>query len=706
MLADEQEALHRVATLVARRPSPTEVFGAVAEEVGRLLDFDAVLLLVYGDEETATVAASWSVGYGTLPTGAQIALEVDGVGAIVFRTERPTRIDDYAAAEGSTAAYVRTLGIGAAVGIPIVVEGRLWGVLIGGSVRPEPMPEGAESRLVKFTELVATAISNTEAATKLERVAAEQAALRRVATLVAQSAPSDEIFAAVTEQVVELFGVVIAGLFRYERGPTVTVIAGAGDWFKYVGDVWNFAEDDPSVLTTIWRTGRPARIDSYEGVGGAGQPRVDALNLGSAVGVPLVVDGRLWGAMTTAVTRGQPLLPTDTFERLAAFAELATTALANAEARTEIGRLADEQAALRRVATLVARGVPPNEVFAAVAEEVGRILDVDDTTVMRYETDETGTIVAVWGRETVSPLGSRWNLEGDSVVGRVLRTGHSARMDDYSSASGEIAELSRRLGRRSAVGAPIIVDGRLWGAAMANSNSVELPAAAEGRIANFTELIAIAISNTEARTELTASRARVVAAADDARRRLERDLHDGIQQRLVSLALEVRTAAAMTPTELEELQNQLSSVADGLSETLEELRELSRGIHPAVLSEGGLEPALRALARRSAITVTLDLALEPTLPERVGVAAYFVASEGLANVAKHAEASAVALSARCSGESLTLSIQDDGVGGADPVRGTGLIGLNDRVAAVGGTISVASPTGEGTSLRVTLPLND
>jgi signal transduction histidine kinase len=207
------------------------------------------------------------------------------------------------------------------------------------------------------------------------------------------------------------------------------------------------------------------------------------------------------------------------------------------------------------------------------------------------------------------------------------------------------------------------------------------------------------------RGALAASRARIVAAADETRRQIERDLHDGAQQRLVSLGLELRVAqAAVTPGD--ELDGQLSRVAEGLARAVDDLREMARGIHPAILAEGGLGPALKALARRSSIPVKLDVRAEGRLPQRVEVAAYYVVAEALTNAAKHASASVVHVGAETADGALRLTVRDDGVGGADPVRGTGLIGLNDRVESLGGTIAVASPVGGGTSVAVELPLDD
>jgi signal transduction histidine kinase len=277
-------------------------------------------------------------------------------------------------------------------------------------------------------------------------------------------------------------------------------------------------------------------------------------------------------------------------------------------------------------------------------------------------------------------------------------------MDGYDQDPGEITAMARRIGATSRVGAPIIIDDQLWGAALVlNFGSDPLPAAAEGRIANFADLITSAMSNAQTRSELIASRARVVAAADGTRRRLERDLHDGIQQRLVSLALKARTIETMTTRPAAQIRGELSLLADGLGTALDELREISRGIHPAVLSEAGLGPALKALARRSAVPVELDLNLGPRPAEPLEVAAYYVASEALTNTAKHAQASVITMRVDGRDGALTLSIRDDGIGGADPGRGSGIIGLKDRVEALGGTISVRSPPGHGTTLHVQLP---
>jgi signal transduction histidine kinase len=221
----------------------------------------------------------------------------------------------------------------------------------------------------------------------------------------------------------------------------------------------------------------------------------------------------------------------------------------------------------------------------------------------------------------------------------------------------------------------------------------------------FAELLDTAIANADSRNQLTASRARLLTASDEVRRRFERDLHDGIQQRLVSLSLELRSVETTAPDENEELAGHLAHVGEGLLGAIDDLRELSRGIHPAILSEGGLAPALKALARRSTVPVRLDLAVDERLADSVEVGAYYVVSEALTNAAKHARASEVEVRAQSRDGVLELGIDDDGVGGADPSRGSGLTGLADRIEALGGTIAIASRPGEGTSLRVELPLD-
>jgi len=369
----------------------------------------------------------------------------------------------------------------------------------------------------------------------------------------------------------------------------------------------------------------------------------------------------------------------------------------------ELRGFADEQAALRRVATLVARGAPPEEILAAVTEEAAGLLDAHHASMSRFEPDGATKVAAAWGNTL--PIGTRVGFGGRNVNTQVFETGRPSRVDNYDDASGAAAEGARTLGIRASVGVPVSVEGRLWGVMFVASTREEpLPADTEARLAGFTELIGTAIANAEAQAALTASRARIVAAADHVRRRIERDLHDGIQQRLVALGFELRVAQSTVPAELPELRTQIGGVADEVTGVVDELREIARGIHPAILSEGGLGPALRILARRAAIPVELDIRDETRPADQIEVAAYYVVSEALTNTTKHAGASHARVAVEQRDALLHLSIRDDGVGGADPAGGSGLIGLRDRVQALGGSIEVSSPPGAGTAILVELPL--
>ena len=342
------------------------------------------------------------------------------------------------------------------------------------------------------------------------------------------------------------------------------------------------------------------------------------------------------------------------------------------------------------------------DVFLSVAREVGHVFDVRLVTVCRYESHAVVVLASLGVPEF--PAGSRWPLDAPGLPATIHETGRPARIDDLSAAAG-LDALAREGGARAAVGVPIVVDGTVWGSInVATTDDEPLPADAEARLAPFTELVVTAVSNATMRAEVAASRARVIAAGDETRRRIERDLHDGAQQQLVTLALGLRTAEGRVPAGLEDLRTEVGGFADRLTSVVEELREMSRGIHPAALTEGGLSPALEALALRSPVPVKLNVRCERRLRDGIEVAAYYVVSEGLTNAAKHADASRVQIDLHVEEETLYLSIVDDGVGGADSSGGSGLIGLKDRVEALGGTIDVASPPGSGTRLDVEIPL--
>jgi signal transduction histidine kinase len=384
--------------------------------------------------------------------------------------------------------------------------------------------------------------------------------------------------------------------------------------------------------------------------------------------------------------------------------ELAAHAARRARASERArGEIADEQAALRRVATLVATGAPAHELFTAVAAEAGTLLDVHGIRIARYE-DETELVhVAEWNKPGCAPPAyDRAELKG--VPADVLRMGRAARIDNYEDIAVR-APFARIVQLKSVVGAPVVVEGRRWGVMIAWSVSGPLPGDTEGRLAGFTELVATAIANAEAQAALTDSRARIVAAADTARRRIERDLHDGAQQRLVSLALHLRGSVQQAvPPGADRLTAELDRVAAELGEVLDELREIARGLHPAALAEGGLRPALKTLARRSAVPVRLDVRVDGRLLEPIELAAYYAVSEALTNTAKHADASGVNVQVETEDGVLHVGVCDNGRGGAKAGGGSGLIGLKDRVEALGGRLTVHSPPGGGTTLHVSLPL--
>ena len=549
-------------------------------------------------------------------------------------------------------------------------------------------------------------------------LADQQAALRRVATLVARGASPSEVFAAVSNELARVLHVVNAGLLRFEPDATGLVVAvqyEAGiTQMPVTGERIPLAGDD--VGARVLHTGRPARIDNHARAPGPEAERIRESGIHSIVGVPVIVDGRLWGAAIVG-SRGLEPMPPDTEARIGDFADLVATAIANAATRSELQAsqdelrmLAEQQAALRRVATLVARGTSPSEVFAAVAEAMARCLHAGNASVNRFDGD-TVTVLALARIEPAMEhkpvVGERHTLEGDSIASRVLHTGRPARLDssELQRAAGSIAERLREMGLRCTVAVPIIVDKRVWGMAAVGSAAPDpLPPDTEARISDFADLVATAIANAATRAELVASRARIVTAGDEARRRLERDLHDGAQQRLVSLGLQLRVAEEAVPPELGKLRGQLAQVLAELTGVSADLQEISRGIHPAILSRGGLGPALKTLARRSSVPVDLDLTLDRRLPDSTEVAAYYVVAEALTNAAKHAAASLVNVCVDTHDATLRLLIRDDGIGGADFGKGSGLIGLQDRVEVLGGHMEIASPPGSGTSVHISIPL--
>jgi signal transduction histidine kinase len=719
-LTDEQAALRRVATLVANGVPPSAVFTTVADELCRLVGAEATFVSrvdppFEAREEPAgflTVVGSYGRVSDQVPVGFQLQLLPGTIHAAALLTGRPARVHGEQLATGPYGTWVATLGMRAVVATPIVVGSLRWGVTVAATSRRR-FPAGTESRMTAFMELTATAIANAKTRQELHELADTQAALRRLATLVARGEPPEAVFAAATREALRHFGSGgTARMVRYELDGTATLLANEGATGPHVrvGERWE--SYPPAGLTaTVLRTGQAARVDDYHDIPGGELYLREGLS--SAFGVPIHVNGRLWGMVAVGTERGT--LPPNAEQRMCEFTDLVATAVANAQNRgslqtshDELARLLKEQAALRRVATLVARGIRPVEIFLAVSEEVRRLIDADSAGIARFEPDGSSVVVVggVGGQVSNSlPAGSRVKLRNYMAPTLVWQTGRAALANDdlWRDAPGRIAEGLRELGFRSMVASPIIVEGRLWGVVNALSKRGPFPTDTTDRMADFTELVGTALGNAENRAELAASRARIVTAADEARRRIERDLHDGAQQHLLALALKLHAAAAV-PEEIDEIRTEITGIATALTGVVDELQEISRGIHPAVLSSAGLRPALRALARRSTIPVELDARIDGRFSEPVEVGAYYVVSEMLTNAAKHSSASVVEIDAEASDGTLKVRVCDDGIGGADPKRGSGLIGLKDRIEALGGTFAMHSPPGGGTTVSCELPV--
>ena len=469
-----------------------------------------------------------------------------------------------------------------------------------------------------------------------------------------------------------------------------------------VGTSWPVHPE--SVSGAVFGGAASARVDDYGRLSGDVAGGLGELDIRSSVGEAIVVEGRVWGVLM-ALSSSETPLPDGTEARLAAFTELVATAISNAQAREDVRRLAREQGALRRVATLVARGAPAQEVFEAVCEETGMLVGSASANLARFLEDDQVETLAGWSlRDIHVPAGTVLPHDYDTVDGLILRTGAPGRFDRYDLLTSEFAAFIRDRGIRSEVAAPVLVDGAVWGALIAGTDSEEpLPDETEAQVASFAELVAMALANATARTELIASRARIVAAGDAARRRIERDLHDGIQQRLVALILELR-ALERAPVSQDVLAGEFPRLQDDLSHALDDLREISRGLHPALLSHGGCRrPSARSRPARPCRSSSWSRS-DGRLASPVEVAAYYLVSEALTNAAKHAGATLVTVTVAADDGRLVATVRDDGHGGADPAAGSGLTGLRDRVEAIGGHLSIASPPGGGTTLAAELPL--
>ncbi|WP_433037998.1 sensor histidine kinase [Actinomycetospora sp. CA-053990] len=657
----ERTALRRVAG-VAADGGPTEaLFGAVTTEAAALTGCPLLALAKFEDDlDHGTIVAQTG---DHIAVGVRFAVTGTSIAARMVRSGRAERIDDYTGVDGAEVVIDR--GHRAAVAVPLVVGGNLWG-LLGASSTVGPLPRGTENRLTLLAEVAAAAIASVEARDRLRTLADEQAALLRVAALVAGGATESVVFQAVATEAAGLVGDEATTLVRYEGGRTFTVLA-ERNGPAAVGVRYTIPEDDEGTSAEVLRTLRPARRDSHADIADRSYS-LREFDVGSSVSIPIIVEGRLWGCLGT-LTEGRRL-PSGTEQRLVKFAELISVTIANVQARTQLQRYGREQASRRRVAELVARGAALPEVFDAVAFEASTLLGGLPANLARYDDVRTCTAVSESGGGV--PVGSpvRW----DPAV-------------------------------PTEVAVPVVVEDRVWGVLSTVTSGHPPPPDAEERLAELAELAAAAIANAENREKLRASRARVVATADETRHRLQRDVHDGAQQRLVQTVLTLRMALDAAD-EGEDAVGLVGEALQHAESATTQLRDIVHGILPASVTRGGLRAGLETLIADHTLPVRLDISRYPSgrLPGDVEVAAYFVVNEALTNVVKHAQAGEARVTVAAGTEALTVDVRDDGVGGATFGGGSGLVGLTDRVEAMNGSLAVSSPRGGGTTVHATLPI--
>lgn len=689
VLAEEQAALLRVAALVAEGAAEGAIFDAVAVEAASLVDEEPTTLVRYEGRRTFTVLATRN---GPAPPGTRYTVPVDdaGTSAEMLRTGRPARRDRYDSIAEHSFGH-RDFGLGSSVSVPIMVQGRLWGAL-GCLNEGRRLPVETERRLVQFSELVGSALANVQARAELERFGDEQAALRRVAELSARGLPSSHVLQSIATEASRLFGAVVSvGRFEPSGAWRRIEVVEASDGADPVPPV-SPAEDE--ITRQVLSTGAWFRLrdDGAEEDEAAGDGPARGTSL-RAAGVPVLVEGRTWGALV--MTAGQRLLTTDAEDCLTQFAHLAATAVSGARSRDALGRLAREQAALRGVAELIARGAALEEVFGAVTTEASTLLEGSGVGLFRFDPDGQATLVARCGGSV--PVGTRCVIDPASV--REPRgTTRFATLEGTT-----YARLGREHGVQAMVSVPVRVEGRVWGALTTRSQEGSPSAAAEHRLAEFAELAAAAVASAENKAQLQASRARLVATADETRQRLQRDVHDGAQQRLVQTVLTLKLGLDAADRGEDPVGLMREALQNAERATVE-LRDLVHGILPASLGRGGLRAGLESLVAGLSVAVELDVAglPEQRLPADLEVTAYFILAEALTNVVKHAGATRARVRVAAAADALDLEVGDDGRGGADP-RGAGLTGLADRVDAMNGTLVLTSPPGAGTIVRVTLP---
>ncbi len=527
----------------------------------------------------------------------------------------------------------------------------------------------------------------------------------------AHGAETSSLFGLVAEKISRALHVPFVSVVRFEDDRTATERASFSPEGVLFAPERRWSLVGTSVVSEMRASGRAARVDDYAGLEGEIAEECRRVGIRSTVGIPVAVGGRTWGAMVVSSTDAEPL-PADTEERLADFTDLLATAIANSEAQAEVVRVEEEHAALRRVATLVAQGVPAEALFGAVCDEVEALAGAEASALLRFEADGTATLMGNRSQRAAgasrnphrpAPVGARLELDPDGVLAEVHRTGRTARFDTDDPAAPGMPEVIRAERVRSALASPIVVEGELWGAITIGSRERPLAAGMERRLADFTELVATAIANLQARAELAASRARIAAAADEERRRVVRDLHDGAQQRLVHVVITLTLARAA----LAERGGRWPRARDRgarqrTSRPPTSCASSRTASSRAVLTHGGLRAGINALRSRTPVPVEIDVSVD-RLPAPVEATAYFVVAEALTNMAKHASAGHAEVVARIEDGMLRVEVHDDGVGGASP-DGTGLVGLADRLAVLDGRLEIDSPPGGGTRLTAAIPL--
>ncbi|MFG1995123.1 GAF domain-containing sensor histidine kinase [Actinoplanes sp. NPDC048988] len=691
--AAEQAALRRVATLVACGAPQPEIFEATVTEVGRLIPGTDAVLLRFHRDETVTVIGRWNRALGYQRAGIQRPVGTGTLARLIWDSRRPSRIPSYETVSGSLADVVRGWGWRTAVGAPVMVDAEVWGLTAVGSTTGETLPPGTEEQLAEFTELLAGAIAHGQIREELEQLAA---ALQRVAKLVAHDATPGEVFEAVVAEAAGLVGVGFTTMLRFEPDGATEVVATHDPPDGVVVGMRAVAEGD-GATQRVWRTGRPARVDRLPGTSGTWPQLAAAHGFSSSAAAPIMVGDRLWGVLVAA---GRGILPAHIEGKLGRFAELTGTAIASSQARAEVRSLNDEQAALLRVAELVAAGGPADAVFTAVAAEAQRLLHGQPVTLVRFEEDEALSVISRSGGP--APPGTRIAYAPDTLPERVRLTAAAVRVDDYSAQPD--AGLARSFDMRAAVAAPIAVESKVWGMLTVTSADGPLAPGIEDRLQRFANLVGTAVSNAASRDQLIASRARVLSAADESRRRLQRDVHDGAQQRLVHTVIALKLARhALAADDVRTGIDHVQEALQHAQRATDELRDIVGGILPAALTRSGLPGGVESLLAGLRLPVEAHVDM-PRLAVELETTAYFVVAEALTNVVKHAKAGRAWVRADVGAGVVRVEVGDDGVGGAHVGAGSGLTGLFDRVEACGGQLMVSSPPGHGTTIRAILPV--